>query len=535
MRITTKLILLLLTTQACLTAHADLYTQKTQTQNLISIGEAFVQSGNTDKALQLYEEAVSVASTANDKWEATDCIAQLLSALNRDDEALLRYKSLLADNDIYNDERIKMYIHCNMGFCYDHTHDYISAIHAFDQSEQIMHEGKFDSFKPILYSNMAKTLIAAGDIQRAKNLLDTAETILQDTEAEHIILSNVLHEKAQLYASLGKYADAYRYMDRYSTLLSETDRREINNIINSTNPLNMQQKVEGTIRFEKQINELSDELHKTQLKARKTSITAYIAGVVVLLLLCCIISLVITLRRRRIEYDQLTKTNDDKHRIMAIMAHDFITPINTLMGFSELQMQYTQAKNDPELETYSKNIYSAAVALNVIFQNILAWNRMNSKAEPVTQVNNVGSVIEDVVDMFRIIAEDKGIRISVSIDESVEVTSDNTHLVIILRNIISNALKFTNRNGRITISGYSYRNKTLINIEDTGVGMDQETINAILTGESVQSHEGTSKEKGIGIGLSICREFMTSNGGKMDIKSELGNGTSITLEFDNKK
>ncbi len=536
MHISFTLTLLLLLAIGGHTARAaESYTQKSQTQSLLSIGDAFVQSGNTVKAEQLYDEAFSIANSPEDKWDACDRLSQLLISTDRRKEALDHYYNLLGDEGVMDDERIKMNLHSSIGHTYHMMRDYVSAIHSFERAEKIMRAEGYNDFKPTLFNNIAKTLIEAGDVRRAKRLLDTAEVMTASVDDDQVVLTDIYRTKARLNAANDNHATAYHYMELYASRLAEMSKNEISEIINSTNPLNMQEKVEGSIRHDKYVAQLEEEVEAQKKSITHMKAAAYAAGIAVLLLFCIIIYFFTVLRRKNNDNNTLAKNNDDKHRIMSIMAHDIANPLNSLLGFSEFQVNYASAHNDPDLETASKHIYSSALTLNDIFQNIAIWNRMSTRTTQSTnEIINVGSAIEDVVETFRIAASDKGIHISVNIDEAVEVSTNNSHLAIMLRNVISNALKFTPRGGRITISGYTYRNKTNITVEDTGIGMDAETIEHIMHGETVTSHAGTEDEKGIGIGLSICKELMESNGGSMEIKSAPGEGTSITLEFNNK-
>lgn len=132
-------------------------------------------------------------------------------------------------------------------------------------------------------------------------------------------------------------------------------------------------------------------------------------------------------------------------------------------------------------------------------------------------------------------AEDKGVRINVNIETDLLVMADENHFSIILRNVVLNAIKFTPRGGRISISSMKYGNKVSVIVDDTGVGMPVKRVEQFMNNESLSSTIGTGQEKGLGLGLMICRDLVKANRGRMDLVSSEGRGTTVTLMFEMSK
>ncbi len=462
-------------------------------------------------------------------------MSRLYMAENQNNKALDCYSQLLTDEDILANEQVKIQIYGELGVVYYNMKDYVHSIRCFERSEQLLDLCDFEEYRPMLNCNIAKTLIKAGDLRRAEELLDYVERRCVKENLVQVILADVYYSKAELYSKSGNYALAYDYMHKSFDLQNKLGRQEINDILNHTNPLLMQKKVETTIKAEKHIKGLENQLQQEQAASKKIGFVSSLTGGVLILMVGVSILLLFLLRRKSAENARLRRNNDEQHRVMSIIAHDFINPFNSLIGFTELQMQYSTSQNDSEMMEYSRQVYRSTQTLYEFFCNVLTWSRLGSKLQAHKTSLNIASEVEHVVNSCRLMAEEKCIRINVSVDEADTIYADQNHLGIMLRNIVSNALKFTPANGRVTISAYTYRGKTSISIEDTGAGISAETIRRVNLGEQAESTTGTNNEKGIGLGLRICHDMMAANGGQMDISSVEGQGTNVTLVFDNKQ
>ncbi len=513
--------------------NAQQFEYQTQTQNMITIGEAFLQTENTEKALQIFQEALDVAETPEDKWLATDNLARLYASEEEYKKALECYDKLLLDDDVQLNDRVRAEVYNGLGLVYYDTKDYIHSIKSYTLAEELLQRSGYEEFKPILYCNIAKTLTQAGNIARAEALLDSVETSYPNTEDTGVIFVEIYQAKALLYSKAEDYKRAFEYMQKSAELRSQLGRQEINDILNRTNPLAMQKKVEATLKTEKKMRQLEAQIDQEQQINRRLGFVSYFVGVLVLFMFCAIVFFILLLRRRNNEKQQLIASNAEQQRIMSIIGHDFINPFNALIGFTELQMQYSANQNDSEMLEYSRQVYRSTQTLYEYFYNILAWSKISGRLTARKTRFNVNNEIEAVINACRLMAQEKGVRINLSVDANLQILADQNHLGIILRNIVSNSLKFTQSGGRVTISAYTFKGKTSITVEDTGVGMSEAAIQKVLSGGQVESKPGTNSEKGIGLGLRIVHDMVRANGGKMEITSTLGQGTTINLVFDN--
>lgn len=504
------------------------------TERLLTIGEAFIQAGNSDKALHHFQDALSAATTMNEKWEATDRLGRLYVQKERYKDALNCYDALLLDNSIQNYPTVMMHIYGSVGWVYDKMKDYVKAIKSYNEAKRYVIITKDETFIPSLYRNIAQTLIVAGDLQDARQHLDSAMIVGQKFNDE-ASLTEIYNTWAQFYNAIGDYEKAYNNLYQHTILYKQLRYQEINTIMNSTNPLEVHQKVETIVKYEKRIKELEEQVDEYKKMAQRSGYISYVIFVVALFLLGVAVWRVVVGRKNRKLVAQLSKNIEEKRQVMSIVAHDFVNPFNALIGFAELQLQYALAQDDKEQADYSRMIYNSSQVLYQLVGNVLAWSQLDGQLKPKRTQLNLSHEMEKVVSVCRLMSEDKGVHVSASIDDSVEIFVDENHFSIIMRNLILNAIKFTKQGGRVTVTGVTFGNKTSITVDDTGIGMPPSKIRAILEQNTVESTIGTNKEKGMGLGLIICRDLVRSNHGQFDILSTEGKGTTITITFDNIK
>ncbi len=230
---------------------------------------------------------------------------------------------------------------------------------------------------------------------------------------------------------------------------------------------------------------------------------------------------------------ELEQAHHIKDKMFSIIAHDLRTPFNTLQGMLGL------IEIDPlfpaELKYIGKNIQQKVSVLNETLNNILTWamSQMQGEVSQKQQIN-VRKIIDEQENFFKNNLEQKNISFFVNCETTLEVWADTNHFSTILRNLISNAIKFTNNYGEITVNVIPKDNHTQISVKDTGVGMPAEKAEKLFHSVSNISTFGTNKEKGTGLGLIICKEFADKNNGLLYVKSKEKEGTTFYLELPTK-
>lgn len=243
----------------------------------------------------------------------------------------------------------------------------------------------------------------------------------------------------------------------------------------------------------------------------------------------------LTARQELIEVqaEQLKKTNTElsvmnstKDRFFSIIAHDLRNPFHTLIGFSEILLTEFDELTPDIIRKYLGMIYSTSIGGNNLLENLLQWSRTQTgriSFEPVKL--QLELIVQEVVNLLYSNAIQKKIELHQSVDSGIVVFSDTNMLRTILRNLISNAIKFTPENGKITILAKHTNDAVEVTVADNGVGMCEEVQKQLFRIDSNISTKGTSDETGTGLGLILCKEFVERNHGKIWAESEPGKGS----------
>jgi signal transduction histidine kinase len=229
----------------------------------------------------------------------------------------------------------------------------------------------------------------------------------------------------------------------------------------------------------------------------------------------------------------LTKLNADKDKFFSIIAHDLRGPFNALLGNAQLLAAKPESLKPDELREMSQSIYRSAKAVYQLLDSLLIWARlqqvggMQCQPEPI----ELKGLAEETLAVLEQTAAQKEIVLSNTIPANYRVQADRLMLETIIRNLVGNALKFTPRGGRVTVTGKNglegQAGWVKVSVQDTGVGMSQADIARLFRLDGSHSTPGTEKEKGSGLGLIICQEMVERNGGQIWVKSEVGQGTAV--------
>jgi len=229
---------------------------------------------------------------------------------------------------------------------------------------------------------------------------------------------------------------------------------------------------------------------------------------------------------------QLKKLNSTKARLFSIIGHDLRSSMNAILGFSEIIVNKQNALSESELTKYSNIINLTAHKVYLMMENLIDWSRAqgeNIRFNP--EVFDLYSTAENVITLLEINAYQKNVEFKSTIPKPCLVKGDKTMVGSILRNLLDNALKFTPSGGLIEV--FAKRDGTMVEvwISDTGIGMESSELHNLFHGNSHVSTDGTEHEKGTGLGLFICRDFVEMHGGKIWAESRKESGTILKFRI----
>ena len=231
---------------------------------------------------------------------------------------------------------------------------------------------------------------------------------------------------------------------------------------------------------------------------------------------------------------ELQELNASKDRFFSIIAHDLKNMFHNILGFSDLLKDEVKKSNIKNIEEDVRIINTSAEETYKILESLLEWaNSQRGKIsfKPVPLILN--TVAEEELSVLKENAGQKNIYLKISLPDNFKITADRDMLKTVLRNLISNAIKFTNKNGVIELQASANHAEAIISVSDNGVGMTNDTVDKLFKLGSNNSTRGTNNEKGTGLGLLICQDFVQKHGGRIWAESERGKGSSFkfTLPF----
>jgi PAS domain S-box-containing protein len=226
--------------------------------------------------------------------------------------------------------------------------------------------------------------------------------------------------------------------------------------------------------------------------------------------------------------EELKSLNASKDKFFSIIAHDLKSPLSGLLGFTEILADEFDELQMEEVKEFIGHSHQSAKNLNALLENLLEWSRIqtgNFAFEP-SKVN-VESVFDDIISLFNQNARNKKIRIEKNVDTAKDVFADKNMFKTIVRNLVSNAIKFTKENGSVYLTALANEKFVTISVQDTGIGLSQANIDKLFRIDVNYTTPGTNQERGTGLGLILCKELVEKNGGKIWVESEIGKGTKF--------
>ena len=231
---------------------------------------------------------------------------------------------------------------------------------------------------------------------------------------------------------------------------------------------------------------------------------------------------------------ELKELNATKDRFFSIIAHDLRNPFHNIIGISEMLCNRFDKLETVKIKKFLEYIYQISEQGYSLLENLLEWAKSQRGRLKFNQKNiNLKVIVTLNFDILRSVAKIKQIELIDNVSENVVCLADADMVSTVLRNLISNSLKFTEPGGRISISAYEVIendvNKIVVAVKDTGVGIKIENVKKLFRIDSSYSTAGTAQERGTGLGLILCKEFVEKNSGRIWVDSKLGEGSTFSF------
>jgi two-component system sensor histidine kinase/response regulator len=233
------------------------------------------------------------------------------------------------------------------------------------------------------------------------------------------------------------------------------------------------------------------------------------------------------IEQRTTKLAEIVSTNA---KFLSIIAHDLRNPFSSILGILEIMKLSIKDKKIGEIEEYIDMAYNSANNTLILLDNLLVWAVSQNKEKNFNTVKiNLYELLGEEIESLNTSAKQKQIALNHSIEPNLNVTADLQMVKTILRNLISNAIKFTNINDEISINALEKQQFVEVTVKDDGIGVSYEAQKNLFRIDLFHSTPGTNNERGTGLGLLLCKEFVELHGGSIWIESEPGKGSRFAF------
>ncbi|MCX6153239.1 MAG: ATP-binding protein [Candidatus Kapabacteria bacterium] len=227
---------------------------------------------------------------------------------------------------------------------------------------------------------------------------------------------------------------------------------------------------------------------------------------------------------------ELKELNSTKDRFFSIIAHDLKNPIGAVTLISSLLVDYYTKLDDKSRLDHLNQILSASKVVKDLLENLLSWGQLMSGKTIFSPENcHLKTLVEKTFETYSLTASNKGVNLTYSIKGDDKAFADSNMIYTVMRNLVSNAVKFTMANGNISVEIEENENCLMVKVVDSGVGISSDDLKKLFRIDIVHSSKGTANERGTGLGLIVCKEFIEKHESKLTVISELAKGTSFSF------
>lgn len=559
--------------QKCIKIQEEEKDSKGVSASLINLAGIYHNQKDYEKTIEYNQKALLIAQDLDDKHMIAACLLNIGSAYlqTNNPQALDYLQRALAHSETLKIAPLKIEVRLVLGNYYNAEQEFGKALKFYTDALKMSENFGIKTSISELNSKIASVYFAQNQytlaLKYAQNSLSIANATRQigvQKEAHKLL--------ADIYAATNRFEKAYNHSKQY--------KKFSDSIYNESN---VKQIVEFEYRYkyekEKQLLELDqqkkDAIQAAEMKQQQTITLSFIIALLLMTLLVFYIyrsyrtkklsNILLTQQKMEIETKnkellllneeiraqkeeitsishnlelqntELQTLNATKDKFFGIIAHDLKNPFNTILGFLDL-LTTSVTKNTPE-QTLEQVELMQTSALNAykLLENLLEWARTQTGAiEFKPQQWSLKNMIAETLAICGQQAKEKNISITDDIPGQLLVYADRNMLSTILRNLITNAIKFTHKDGSISVSCICNDSTTTISVADNGIGMDENTRIKLFRINEKISILGTEQERGTGIGLLLCKEFVEKHGGRIWIESEVNKGSNFKFTIPSK-
>jgi two-component system, sensor histidine kinase and response regulator len=527
----------------------DLFTVARAANNL---GRIHYQLRNDAASLKYYRRALDIYQQNGDSTNIAGVLNNLgLLYFDMDSlpQALDQFNKALSIKLKTGKQEDVAAIYHNLALIYNEEQKFDDAIRNLRKAFEIFTLAGNTRHQANILNNIGRTYYRKGQYARALTVFDSAYQLARTGKQDLIRMDNYLY-RSQLYAQTGDYESAFFLRNNYHMLKDS--------ILSNENKKHLAEIQE---RYETQIKDRENSILRKENEARKAIIrTQSIGGLAALAILVLLSALLVLAYRSNVEKRRsnllleaqkteierknqdlselnraigeqkarLEELNNIKDKLFSVISHEFRSPLNSLKG--TLTLMAAGALSEKELTQLSRDLQEKIDITGIFLDNLLNWAKSQMKGIEVHPVEiRLHDLTDECILLLRTPAERKGIQISNKVTPDIIAYADQDMVNLIIKNLVSNAIKFCLKGGLVEIDAGISGKRVDITVQDNGVGIGKENLEKLM-GQVSFTTRGTANERGTGLGLYITKSFVEYHGGQFIVESVEGKGS--TFRFD---
>ncbi|MGK9475510.1 tetratricopeptide repeat protein [Melioribacter sp. OK-6-Me] len=483
----------------------------------INIGLVYKNQKNYEKALEYLNKTIELREEIKDeegKALAMNLIAEIYKEQNRLNEALGYYRKIERIYKSTGNKTGLASVWGGIGDIYFEKGQYKSALDLREKALVLLRN--VNSIEGIAnnLSNMSLIYYKLGDETRADEAMNEAIKLVEKYNIAYVSLE--CYENATKLSEMkGDFETALKYHKKLTNVKDSLINRKSLAVVKALESIYENEK-------QKKENELLIKDIEFADKQRKLLI------IITLLILLTAVVIYNRYRAKKVVADELAELNNMKDTFFRILAHDLKSPFNTIFVYTNFLISHYDEIDDSERKQFIESIERAAKSNYQLLENLLMWSQAQMGKLEMQIVNiDLYEVVKTNFFLLEEVAKSKEISLETSIEPGIEVLADENILNTIFRNLISNGIKFSEKGGKIFVDAVKEDKMVKITVADNGVGMDKETMDKLFVRNTRISKTGTSGEKGSGLGLLLCKDFIEKLEGEIWVESELDKGSKF--------
>lgn len=518
-------------------------------QHHLNMGEVYANIRKYNDALLLFDSTLNMADRhglVNLKAKAYRAIGKIKFKQGKYDEALGYFEKTLAIQQQRRSKYNRARVLNNIAGVYQLQGKYNQALdiyhHALEINKNI--ENRFGSAQNL--KNIATCYMNLKNYPKVEAALNTGIQMALITDVKNLILK-YYRNFISLCKHTGQHDSAHQYFDKYLSLsgdMTENDNRNMTELLLRIHTDEMNAKTQ-LLQQRLNIRELQNEKQEMQIR-QILAVSGLIVTLLVLILFLYFnkirtarkLERVVQERTKSLKENEqkLIEINQTRERFYSIIAHDLKSPFNSLIGFSNLLSEDFEEFSDQERKKYISIIRNSAEEIFILLENLLDWTRSSTDNIRFKQVRlDLSQLTRQALMLQEKNAAIKNITINNEVPKNTYVFADENMIRTVIRNLLSNAIKFTDKGGQVTIEAQQSDSMVEFSVEDTGVGIPPEYQKKLFSLDAKVRKKGTANERGTGLGLLLCKDFVEKNNGKIHLDSKPGEGSKFTIILPVKK